>query len=360
MIYYEDKKYGFWEMFNEQNGTLIRSDVLGTKKDPFMRSFPELIDVGIKGHCEAGKHGICRAAGVDCYQDGSHANKKDMSVVYYQRIVEEAKGKTFQIALGGAGDPNKHRDFNEILYLTKKNGIIPNLTTSGFDITVEEVESISNNCGAVAVSYYSNLVNGAETNELTINAIKLLSKKIQTNIHYVISKDSIREAIFRLNNDAWPEGINAIVFLLYKPVGLGVKEKTLINKDQLDEFMKAALSKKHRFSVGFDTCFTPILLEYTDYIDVKSIDACEAARFSMYIDSEMNAYPCSFDNQEGKYKIPLHNISVQEAWESELFELFRRRKKCTYCNRFELCLGGCGLNIDINNGLHCNNLKSER
>ena len=49
MIYYKDDKYGFFEIFNEKNGTLIRSDIDGV--DPTCRSFPELLDIGIMGHC---------------------------------------------------------------------------------------------------------------------------------------------------------------------------------------------------------------------------------------------------------------------------------------------------------------------
>ena len=48
MIYYEDKKYHFFELFNEKSGTLIRSNVFGTDLEATMRSFPELIDIGIK------------------------------------------------------------------------------------------------------------------------------------------------------------------------------------------------------------------------------------------------------------------------------------------------------------------------
>ena len=49
MIIYKDEVFGFFEIFNEENGTLFRSDINGV--DPVMRSFPELLDVGIMGHC---------------------------------------------------------------------------------------------------------------------------------------------------------------------------------------------------------------------------------------------------------------------------------------------------------------------
>lgn len=356
MVYYSDKKFMFWELFNEDNGTLVRSDIIGKQENPWMRSFPELIDVGIMGQCKAGKMGACKNAGVDCYQKGAASVRRDMYLEDYKRIVSEAKGKTFQIALGGAGDPNKHANFEEILEYTKSNGIVPNLTTSGIDLSNVEIKYMSKYCGAVAVSYYSRLLDGNETNEYTETAIKKLRNCLPTNIHYVISRDSIDEAIYRLENEVWPSGINAIIFLLYKPVGFGILEKSILAKEKIDIFIRAALSQKHPYRIGFDTCFTPILMDYKDYVDTKSIDACEAARFSMYIDSEMNAYPCSFDNQNAYYKVSLENKSIQEVWDSECFEVFRKKagmKECTRCSHYKICLGGCALELEINMGNSC-------
>ena len=39
------------------------------------------------------------------------------------------------------------------------------------------------------------------------------------------------------------------------------------------------------------------------------------------IDSEMNAYPCSFDNQEGKYKVSLRNKKIIDIWNSPILIL---------------------------------------
>lgn len=118
--------------------------------------------------------------------------------------------------------------------------------------------------------------------------------------------------------------------------------------------MTAALRRKHPYRIGFDTCFTPILLDYQDDFEIQSIDSCEAARFSMYIDSEMNAYPCSFDNQCGKYRVSLRDSSIQQAWDSLTFENFRNRNSsCKECTRYSICNGGCGLELGINAGLYC-------
>ena len=351
MIYYEDKKYHFFELFNEENGTLIRSNVTGTTQDAPMRSFPELIDIGIMGRCDAAKAGMCSKAGIECYQNAINSCKNNMALVDYESIMEQSKNKVFQVALGGAGDPNKHENFDEILAVTRAYGIIPNMTTSGYNITDIEINSIRKYCGAVAVSFYSRLMkDDREGNSVTIETINnFIDAGCITNIHYVVSDETIDEAIYRLENEVWPQGISAIIFILYKPVGLGKRDKILKWDSRICRFLDAAIKRKHTYKIGFDTCFTPALVKYKDVLDVASIDSCEAARFSMYIDSEMNAYPCSFDNQEGKYKVSLRNKKIIDIWNSNEFERFRmtKKSKCTVCEGKKICNSGCGLGLDI-------------
>lgn len=350
MKIYVDKKYRFYELFNEKNGTLIRSNVEGTEEDAKFRSFPELIDIGIMGSCLSGKTGMCKNAGIDCYQNAVSSCKPDMKLDDYEWIISQCKEKVFQVALGGAGDPNKHRDFGDILKVTRDNGIVPNLTTSGYQLLDNEIKLIREYCGAVAVSYYSRLEGENESNYLTCNAIeKFVSAGCITNIHFIISNDTIEEAIYRLENNIWPNGISAIIFILYKPVGLGIEEKRVRNDDRLKKFMELIVNKNYPYRVGFDTCFTPALCNYEEKISFQSIDACEAARFSMYINSELVAYPCSFDNQIGLYKVALKPDSIQMAWDSVIFEKFRNNstEKCAECVKNNICNNGCHLKLGI-------------
>ena len=349
MIIYKDEVFNFFEIFNEENGTLFRSDVDGV--EPVMRSFPELLDVGIMGHCDSGEY--CRRAGIDCYQKGFTVCAPHMSYENFLEIVKQATGKTFQIALGGAGDPNKHPRFEDILKCCRAYRIVPNMTTSGFQMTDTEVEVIKKYCGAVAVSWYSRLVDGKESNKETIDAVERFVKNgCTTNIHYVVSKDTIDEAIIRLENDLFPKGINAVVFILYKPVGNGIAEKVLNNMDvRVERFLSLATKMKHPYRVGFDTCFTSALLRWADTVPAASIDACEAATFSMYIDSLMNCYPCSFGIWNKDISESMSCKTIREIWQGEKFVAFRERKKekCSNCGRRELCLDGCrlGINIDM-------------
>lgn len=347
MIIYADKKFEFMEIFNERNGTLIRTDVDGT--DPVMRSFPELLDVGIMGHCNSGEY--CKKAGIECYQKGYGVCAPHMSAEHFEMIADQAMGKTFQIALGGAGDPNKHPAFEQILEICRSHKIVPNLTTSGFQITDREIDLIRKYCGAVAVSWYSRIINGHESNFATINSVnRLVSEKCVTNIHFVVSTNTIDEAIVRMEHDLFPSGINAVVFILYKPVGYGVSDKVLNYCDsRLEMFFRLSTKKKHPYHIGFDTCFTPAVLQRVDTVPTVSIDSCEAGTFSMYIDSQMNCYPCSFGIWNADICESMYKQSISDIWFGKTFTEFRERKKtkCISCIHNNLCREGCRLGIGI-------------
>ncbi len=354
MIYYKDNKFSFVELFNEKTGTLVRSNVLSagieTDNIPEMRSFPELIDIGIMGSCDAGKAGICRTAGVDCYQSGMLSLNKNMELSEYKRIIAQCKGRTFQVALGGAGDPNKHESFEEILQSTRESNIVPNYTTSGYGLLDCEIELSKRYCGAVAISYYSKLDSlGKEDNPATIAAIRrLVEAGCITNIHYVISKKNIREAVFRVKNHTFPMGINAVIFLLYKPVGRASQEYVLDYTDRdYIELLHLVSSADSSWRYGFDTCQSPALSKYTDNVAKEALEFCEAARFSMYIDAKSEAYPCSFGIEDNRFSVSLRTHTLQEAWESVQFASFRdnQRKQCVMCTNRQC--RGCGLDLRI-------------
>ena len=54
---------------------------------------------------------------------------------------------------------------------------------------------------------------------------------------------------------------------------------------------------------------TLMLLRHDKY----RIEFCEAARFSMYIDSRSIAYPCSFGIEDGRFSVSLKTHTLQEA-----------------------------------------------
>ena len=347
MIKCVDKKNKFVEMFDSKTGFYARSGVFENGKDtgidPFMRSFPSLIDVGVMGHCIHGASGLCMIGGVECYQNGLNTHCENMSLSNFKRIVDECKGRSFQFALGGRGDVDQHENFEEILAYCRSNDIVPNFTSSGLGFTEETVRICKEYCGAVAISWYRQ--------PHTYRAIEMLiDAGVKTNIHYVLGNNSIGEAIARLKENIFPAGINAVIFLLHKPVGLGSDENVLkVNDPRVKDFFTLVDQGDYDFKVGFDSCSIPAVLNFTSNIDHDSIDTCEGARHSMYITSDLKALPCSFDNQDMRWAYDISSDTIQNAWDSKQFENFRDhfRCSCTKCATKNLCMGGCPISPQI-------------
>ena len=414
----KDPKYNYTTMFNTETGHYVRLS------ETLMSSHPHLIDIGIAGRCRS--TGLCMKAGVKCYQNGLASTKRDMSVEDFKRIIDEIKSKTFEVSLGGAGDPTDIgiENFTEMVKYARTNGVVPSLTSSGFGMTPEKAAICKKYCGAVAISQYSRIedrpiiayrknttsytplyksfndipvkftlnnmnkdcyqesssyiINNEEFDWMderdftddfldgeyilyrvynekqkpnyTLNGIKmLLDAGVLTNIHYVLSNTTIDEAILRLKYNGFPSGINAVIFLLHKPVGLGDESDVLKYDDpRLVEFFEL-IDQKHDYKVGFDSCTIPALLNFSKKINMNSVDTCEAARFSMYITADMIALPCSFDNVDQKYAFDLRNGTIQDAWDSEQFNRFRSvfETSCPGCPKRAKCLGGCPLQPSI-------------
>lgn len=337
----------FISAFDDKTGVYIRSNIIANTKsepkEPFMASFPELIDIGIMGHCIHGHMGLCMKAGVECYQDGLHSSKPNMSLDDFKRIAKECSGKTFQFALGGCGDPDQHEKFEEILKVSREQGIVPNFTTSGLGITRQIASLCREYCGAVAVSWYRS--------RYTIEAIHaLIETGVKTNIHYVLNRNTIDEAYERLKNNDFPEGINAVIFLLHKPIGLGSKDNVIgMNNNDFWKLLHIIEHGKSKYKIGFDSCTVPALIQNKSNIAMESLDTCEGARWSAYISSDMKIMPCSFDNQSERWAVSLRETTIEEAWNSVVFEKFRNhfRNSCPKCEKHDYCMGGCPICPEI-------------
>jgi radical SAM protein with 4Fe4S-binding SPASM domain len=338
--YFIDKQYKFSEVFDTDTGFYARTGIIDngkdTNKDPFMRSYPLLLDIGIMGHCKNATN--CH---IGCYQ--GKLNKPNMIFDDFKKIIDESIGKTFEVALGGNGSPNEHEDFIDILKYARNNDIVPNYTTSGIELTDEQIQATKDYCGAVAVSEYH-----MDYTYKSIN--RFIEAGVKTNIHYVLGNDSIDEAIYRLENNVFPKGINAVIFLLYKPVGC-IKENNVLkyNDERIHKFYKVCDTSTFDFKIGFDACNVPGLVNFSENINFDFVTPCDGARFSGYISSDMFMMPCSFDTLNRKWAISIKEKSIEDIWNCDIFNNFRQyhRYSCKQCKDRLLCYGGCPLTNDI-------------
>ena len=89
---------------NTGQGIRVKRDKVSGKllqDDPFMADFPELLDVGIMGHCKHGKSGLCQKAGIGCYQNGLTRNMPPIFHVWQKN----ARAKHFNLLLVAAATP---------------------------------------------------------------------------------------------------------------------------------------------------------------------------------------------------------------------------------------------------------------
>jgi len=336
-----DDQYRYAVFFDPISGQGARSNVFystmqDTGIDPVQASFPELLDIGIMGSCEHGNSGLCLSSGVQCYQKGGEIQEAHMAFETFAKIIDQAQNKTFQVALGGRGDPDQHPDIIKILAYAHHHGITPNFTTSGYGLKKTLLPAIKQYCGAVAVSWYRE--------KSTFEAIEMLTGfGIKTNIHFVLSKSSLDEAIRLTQEDSWPQGINRIIFLLHKPVGFGSFDEVLdIHDPKVRQFFSLFDQAKIANKAGFDSCCVPAILNLNTQIDPVCIEACEAGRFSAYISPDNKLIPCSFEKDD-TYAVSLDEMSLKDAWESEAFNRFRAKQAshCLGCVDRESCFGGC-------------------
>jgi len=342
-----DDLNNFYHYFDADTGFYFRSSIIDerntdTGQDPFMASFPHLLDVGIMGHCRHGRTGLCERSGIGCYQSGRVIDRPNMTVNDFVKILDQCRGRVYQIALGGRGDPDQHEHFSEILALCRSYGIIPNFTTSGYNLTADLTVQCRKYCGAVAVSWYRS--------DYTLRAIRLLIQNgVKTNVHYVLGQNSIDEAIERIEKSDFPNGVNAVIFLLHKPVGQGMPANVLSECDPaVKRFFQLIDQSTCSFKIGLDSCTTPGVIRLCCNQDLMALDTCEGARFSAYISADLLMTPCSFD-QNMKYAVSLRETSIEEAWNSQSFQNFRNRlhNRCKKCPDQINCMGGCPLMPEI-------------
>jgi MoaA/NifB/PqqE/SkfB family radical SAM enzyme len=299
--------------------------------NPSIAPWAELADISISNHCTKG----CDY----CYRN-SQNNNSFMSLDEYEYILNELQhpkwGNVFQVAIGG-GEPLEHPQLKDIIETTLSHNIIPNLTTNGVHLSSEYARFLKNKIGAIAISV-------SDMRELDMDKISILrAESIRTNVHYVLSSRNVSQAVEVLMEkfNSTLSGFNSIIFLTHKPHGRASTSDTLKLNDDLKQFISLIDRAKLSTRIGFDACFVPHLLHFTD-IDSSYVASCECGFFSIYIDENLNVKPCSFDNSE-RYTFNLKEYSFRDIWENKLQEYrVEAANRCKRdCTKAYECRGAC-------------------
>ncbi|RCW23450.1 radical SAM/SPASM domain-containing protein [Marinilabilia salmonicolor] len=336
IVHKQFKEHNYSIFFNKSNGCFIRLEDKGYPEVFWSPDAPELLDVSITNRCTM----QCEF----CYRCSSPEGI-DISLDDYKRIVDEAsKLGVLQIALGG-GNPNEHPDFIDILKYTHDKGIVVSYTSNGLGLSKEILKATEEFCGAMAISAYAPY-------EILKNAILSIKEfDIKTNIHYILKKDTVSDAIeWLVSPPGFLDYINAIVFLNYKPSIEGL-DLSLNDERDILRFFDSVNNKKHPVKIGFDSCSISGVIKYIK-TNEAFIEPCEASRFSAFINESLEMFPCSFmsnSNNCGDLRVN----SIQDIWQGNVHFKNMRSKiennNCKTCSYENLCLGGCNYfnNIEL-------------
>jgi len=325
-----DKRTGFFARWGKTK-----------EDDPERAPGPELLDIEIDTACDGvpgpgGKAAPCRF----CYK----ANRRDgqrMSLDTFKRLFAKFPKTVTQIAFGLTnvyGNDEMWRIFQH----TRDNGVIPNVTINGHGLTDELADRLVNVMGAVSVSRY-------EPKGTCYDAVKMLTDRgmSQCNIHQLVSEETYTaclQVLQDMKSDPRLAKLNAVVFLMLKPKGRGESMTPLRDKAKYRALVDYAL--KRGLNIGFDSCSIPSFLSVTEGHPlheqfVRDTDRCESGLFSLYIDVEGKAWPCSF-SQDGHRVEPVDVLAVEDfnrdVWEGPELALWRARlcANCRSCPLYDI------------------------
>ena len=330
------KAPGYRYIFDKETGDFARWGAT-SDDDPEMAPHPEILDIEIATACDGVSGAPCRF----CYK----ANKRQgmqMSFETYERLFAILPRTVTQIAFGLGSLQPANAPMWRIFQHTRDNGVIPNVTINGWQLTEELADKLVGVMGAVAVSRY-------DPKGVCYDAVKMLTDRglRQTNIHQLVSAESYdgcMEVLEDMQTDPRLQDMNAVVFLMLKPKGRGSVLTPLRDPVKYKALVDYALENNLR--VGFDSCSVPSFLsavqDHPRYEGFEQeTDRCESGLFSLYIDAEGKAWPCSFGQKREDLE-PIDLLQVQdferEVWHGPQLQRWRQRLlgNCRSCPLWDI------------------------
>lgn len=286
----------------------------------------------------------------NCYKGNTPEPATNMTFNTFKTILDKMPRTLTQIAFGITGIQT-NPDFLDMMWYARDNGIIPNFTLSGIDLTDEIAAECAKVIGAVAVSAYESDKN------VCYNTVKKFTDLgiTQTNIHLMTSQENL-DFVYEVINDRLTDPrlakLNAIVFLGVKPKGRAKGKFHSVSTEDYAKLIKYCLDKKIGF--GFDSCSCAKYELAIDDMDslteedkkkyVESSESCESfGLFSSYINAEGSFFPCSFSEGEGDWKEGISVVNcddfLKDVWFSDKLNKYREMSLSTcYASGCRKCL----------------------
>lgn len=315
------------------------------KDDPaFCALGPEILDleISVNGCIAIPGSTNCRY----CYKGNTTKAPTNMTFDTFKEIISRFPKNLSQIAFGITG-LTTNPDMEKMFAYCRENGIIPNVTTVGADLTDEMLNVLCKYCGAVAVSCYT----GAKQHCYdTIKKIKdwaaeKFDRDLHVNMHIVVSKDNMNHVREVLNDikDGKVPGLKSVVLLRIKPKGRACHMDCTVNKDIYRELVNFCLN--NNISFGFDSCSATPVMDVLKEIGMDelcdSAEPCESGLFSSYINVKGQYWNCSFAEGLTNFIQPINVLDyeyVTDWWNGTELDKVRNNESpaCKSCPIYNL------------------------
>jgi len=293
---------------------------------------------------------------VDSYKPGTNPGRKNKELGFdgHKKVLENlSKAKVFHVALGG-GESLELPWFFDLADYAAKLKMIPNLTTNGFEINLDNIGrckvfgQINVSIDGIFEDY--DATRGIKGFEKADKGLNLLRKgKCRFGINTVLSRVNFHllESIIKY---AKKKKAGQVELLRFKPSGrgAGIFSEMDITLKQAESFYPKVvrLIKKYRINIRLDCSFMPMVFFHEPnpgQVEFFSVTGCHGGDMLLGIKPDGGVNPCSFASVQKD----LNALDFPGWWaEKKTFNNFRRWHKdppapCSDCQYLEMCRGGC-------------------
>jgi len=319
----------------------------------------------------------CNAACPHCYMDSGPRDGAEMDTATFKRALDAlADMGVFHVALGG-GEALLREDLFELAAHARHVGLVPNLTTSGLDLTERQARQMTvfgqvnlsldgtgplsavfrqENRGRSPVSAAARSPSmahpqkqGSVPHFLDRAVDLLLTAGVATGFNCVLGRPNF-DGLDDLFSYAAAKGVNEVEVLRYKPAGRAATDAYAANRTTFEQNVRLLpvlqdLSARHAVTAKIDCSFIPMLCYHDpprDLLLATATYGCEAGNVLVGVRSDGQVSGCSFLPSSG-----LSVFDLPAAWTTTShFDRWRTwpadaPEPCKSCNYLDICKGGC-------------------
>lgn len=312
---------------------------------------PDEVHVAVTGRCPVSCAG--------CYLDaGPHGGAGEPPFAeLVEQLRQAAELGSFEVAFGG-GEGALRADLIELAAEARRQGLVPNLTTSGFGVTPRFADRAAELFGQINVSWDGprgvyEAVRGWEGAQRGLAALDVLREAgVRVGVNTVLSRHNAA-SLEGMAAELVGRGVSEWQWVRFKPAGRGRDRyaELALPAPELEGLFPRALAIEERFGLAlrFDCAMVPFLAAAgppVELLERLGVTGCAGGTELWTRGAEGSWKPCSYATAEA-FTASTGSAPLATRWHEDA-ELQRWRgyaralpEPCASCDYQRVCRGGC-------------------